>query len=161
MTNEAIMKYIDNMIQDVKELNAVFAGNINRRLDEIIKQNEVRNGRLGKCEGRITAIELELSSENGEEQGTEKERARNAALRALTISKNRYLITTIIAVTAFVCTTAIAIVKIRQQDKVPIELIYDKTDSTYIFPNLYFRSNGDQGFKEIHEVYVDINKDEK
>ena len=152
MTNEAIMKYIDNMIQDVKELNAVFAGHINRRLDEIIQQNKVRNGRLERCEEDMDNLRNIVCM--GDEKCKFIQEEKNKKM-----IKNRYLITTIIAVTAFICTTALAIVKIRQQDKVPIELIYDKTDSTYIFPNLYFRSNGDQGFKEIHEVYVDIDKE--
>lgn len=67
--------------------------------------------------------------------------------------RNKYIITTLIAIIGVL---GGMFYKVKENNKTPIELIYQKTDSTYVFPRLYLRSQESQGFTEIHKLYIDF-----
>ena len=69
--------------------------------------------------------------------------------------RNKWIITTLIALLALLAGT---FYKDRKDGMVPLELIYQKTDSTYMMPRMYIRGANDESYLEVHELYLDLKK---
>ncbi len=69
--------------------------------------------------------------------------------------RNKWIITTLIALLALLSGT---LYKNRQDKMVSLELIYQKTDSTFVIPRMYLRQEGTNGYSEVHELYIDIEE---
>lgn len=137
------------MALTLKELEPVFTlmgeqeERIVKKLDEAIKTIKEQNSRIGKCEDNILERNVFCSDVQ-----IEKERK---------IVQNRWIIGTLLVSCGLLSGL---FYKTKQHQEVPVELIYRKTDSTFIVPNMYFRRYGEKEFLEVHKVYVDI-KDKK
>jgi len=129
-------------IKELKDLMDAQEGRLVKKIDEVIDKVEEQNHRIGKSEDAII-----IASENCRFIQNAKEKR--------TI-RNRWIIGTLLVVIGLISGMAW---KVKENTKVPVELIYQKTDSTYVFPNLYFRSEGENKFKEIHQVFVDLKND--
>ena len=144
---------IDKLSEIKAELNAnitIIDDVIKPRLDEIIQHQKTTNGRVTKTEGCINELQLIV------EKGVLKcEFIQDAKARA--VVRNRWIIGTLLVVIGLLSGM---FYKTKQYQEVPVELIYRKTDSTFIVPNMYFRRYGEKEFLEVHKVYVDI-KDRK
>ena len=129
----------------LKELEPVFTlmgeqeERIVKKLDEAIERIKLQNSRIGKCEDNILERNVFCSDVQ-----TEKERK---------IVRNRWLIGTLLVAVGLLSGL---FYRAKEHQEVPVELIYRKSDSTFIMPNMYFRRYGDQEFLEVHKVYIDI-----
>lgn len=149
MTNKELEGYIDKMTDSFKELNATFSGMINQRLDEIIRQNEIRNGRIEKNEDKMEVLDVAIAERSATCMIIQQTKERN-------VNRNRWIIGTLLVIIGLVSGMFYTT---QENNKVPIELIYQKTDSTYVIPNLYMRGQCDQKYFEVHKIYVDVNKE--
>lgn len=138
------------MALTLKELEPVFTlmgeqeERIVKKLDEAIKTIKEQNSRIGKCEDNILERNVFCSDVQ-----IEKERK---------IVQNRWIIGTLLVSCGLLSGL---FYKTKQHQEVPIELIYNKTDSTYAIPNMYFRRYGDNKYMEVNKFYIDIKEDKK
>lgn len=128
-------------IKELKDLMDAQEGRLVKKIDEVIDKVEEQNHRIGKSEDAII-----IASENCRFIQNAKEKR--------TI-RNRWIIGTLLVVIGLISGMAW---KVKENTKVPVELIYQKTDSTYVMPNLYIRKKGNQKYFEVHKVYIDIDK---
>ena len=117
-----------------------------KKIDEVITTVKIQNSRIGKCEDKI--IERNVFCQDIQ---IEKERK---------VIRNRWIIGTLLVIIGILTGLFYKVEKAEQQP-VPVQLIYKDTDSTYIFPNLFFRVPGKQAFTPIHEFFVDIENNKK
>jgi hypothetical protein len=69
--------------------------------------------------------------------------------------RNRYIITILVA---FLGLISGFLYKSERNTKVPIEVIYQKDDSTYVFPHLFIKRGNESTFAEVNKLFVDIKK---
>jgi hypothetical protein len=115
---------------------------------EIRDTLKAQNGRIGKDENELIEIKTNCIGIQREKLNHQKEIDKKT-------SRNRYIITTLIAVVAIL---SAVLIKTEKDTKVPIQLIYDKTDSTFVFPHLYIKRGNEAPFTEVHKLFVDIKK---
>jgi hypothetical protein len=115
---------------------------------EIRDTLKAQNGRIGKDENELIEIKTNCIGIQREKLNHQKEIDKKT-------SRNRYIITTLIAVVAIL---SAVLIKTEKDTKVPIQLIYDKTDSTFVFPHLYIKRGNESPFTEVHKLFVDIKK---
>jgi len=135
---------------DIKELQPVLdlMGLQEERLAK--KINEVHDT-VKEQNNRINEVELDINARSIFCQSIQDEKGR-------AVIRNRWVIGTLLVILGLLSGL---FYKVKEEKKVPVQLIYKDTDSTYIFPDLYFRKPGNQTFTPIHQIFVDINHDKK
>ena len=134
-----------NELHPIIELINLQEERLVKKLDEIIAHQEKTNGRVGKAEDDI--IEY-VGRCNYIQDGKSK-----------AIVRNRFIIGTLITIIGILI--GVHYKSQQKPDKIPIEFIFQQTDTTYVIPKMYMRSHGQQEYREVHELYVDIKGDKK
>lgn len=169
MTPEEL-KYLDDRFNAQKELleakfthvlaeTRVLIGDTNSRLDEIVKQNDIRNHRIEKTEGEVIAVKEDIHDiKQGCEFIQKKKEEEKAEEKHAKIKRGewqRWLTIVLISILGIYITWFYK----KEQNKVPVELFFEKTDSTFHVPRMYFRDDKTGSLREVHIDYFDVKKD--
>lgn len=153
-----------NLFNSYKETTLMHVKTINFRLDELVDQGKIRNGRVEKNEDEIEETNKEIIKLKGLiDNGAlhckliQEAKDRNEAKKDKKAIRNRWIIGTIIAVVSLSSGWLLK-VNFTKNRMIPVELIYEKTDSTMYVPRMYLRGNGDQRYWEVSNFYIDIIK---
>jgi len=115
-----------------------------KKLDAIIARQDISNGRISKVEERQSVQDNKcIFIQDG---------------KARAIVRNRWIITTLLVIIGLLTGT---FYKDKNDRMIPLEVIYKQTDSTYLIPRMYMRSKGEQSYREVHELYVDVENTQK
>lgn len=152
-TDFSMKEYLDTRFEDQQKNIDLQFKNINDKLDEISKQNTIRNGRIEKNELRVAEVDnqfgqFKLKCENVQEG--KKTAEKNQEKRAVF---NRWLVGIIVAI---LLAYAGWLTK-KSTAKIPVELYYQPSDSTMRIPRMYIR-DGKSG--QLNEVHIDYFKDD-
>jgi hypothetical protein len=157
MTPEEL-KYLDDRFTSQKELIELLIGNTNIRLDDIIKQNEIRNHRIEKTEEDVIEVKENIHDiQKGcafVQEKKAEERAADAHRKIKRGEWQRWLTIVLISMLGIYITWFYK----RESNKVPVELFFEKTDSTLHVPRMYFRDEKTGSLREVHMDYFDINE---
>ena len=152
MTNIELKEFMYSLKSEIKAeiktQTTIIDEVISPKMKEMAELQKEANGRVGKLEDRINAVE-----DTQLVQGNTCKFIQDGKARAS--SRNKWIITTLVALLALLAGT---FYKDRQASMVPLELIYKQTDSTFVIPRMYLRKEGNQGYSEVHELYIDIEE---
>lgn len=138
--------YFDTKFDAQEKLLKKEIGNTNDRLDAIIKQNEIRNHRIETIEQETEVIDKKLSNGTLFCKMIQKQKEDR-------IIRNRWIMGIIVVL---LCAYIGWFTK-KSTEKIPIELFYQKTDSTFHVPRMYLRDKSG-GLREVHVDYLNIKK---
>lgn len=149
------MKYLDDRFNAQKELfeakfthvlaeTRLLIGDTNERLDTIVKQNEIRNHRIENSENNLEDTNKKVNHiiDNCAyiQEGKKK-----------FIDWWKWSVLIVIMAMGLYFTWSK-----RGANKVPVELFYQKTDSTLHVPRMYFRDEKTGALREVHMDYFNI-----
>ena len=120
-----------------------------KKINEVHDTIKVQNSRIGKSETRLNEVELDINTRTIYCERVQDEKGR-------AVIRNRWIIGTLLVILGLLSGM---FYKVKENNEVPVELIYQKTDSTYIMPSLYMRRQGGQEYFEVHKIYIDIAKE--
>ena len=160
-------------IQELKpiiELMSAQEERLVKKIDEVITTVKNQNSRIGKNEDSIIVV-TENCRFIQEEKG--KAEIKKDKLEERKISRDKWRVSTSLAAIAVLITVfglwlnitykktqeTLEGIENVKQGKVPIQLIFEDTDSTYKFPDLFMRKPGTQRFTPIHKLYFDIKEE--
>jgi len=168
MKQEELMKYFDEKFDAQTEIFNGRATHIvaetrslidatNERLDTIVEQNRIRNSRIEKGEEHIGKLEKEVNGKIVEVETKVNNIIGRCSMiqenKASRVISNRWFIgIALTLLTIFIMWTGR---KISRDQKIPVELFFQKTDSTLHVPRMYLRSD-DGALREVHVDYFDI-----
>ena len=147
MTSKEMILYFDSKFEAQKELLETKIGDTNKRLDVIIQQNDIRNHRIDVLEEQTNNGNLKCQFIQESKENHKKEREK-------TLLRNRWLVGTILVVSWLYMTW----ISYKPTKKIPVELFFQKTDSTMHVPRMYLRDDKTGALREISIDYFDIQK---
>lgn len=155
MTNAELKNFMTNLQSglraEIKAQADVTDKVVIVKLDELIEHVKETNGRVRKNEQDINDLQMQVAEGDNRCAFIQDEKEKK-------VIRNRWIIGTLLVVIGILSGM---FYKTREKEPFPVELIYRKSDSTYIMPSLFFRKPGNQEFFEVHEVYVDIKGQDK
>ena len=150
------IKYLDEKFESQRELfeaklthlsakTELLIGDTNARLDTIVKQNEVRNGRLDKVEDLVREGDLMCKYIQDEKVKAGRDKDNR-------IMNNRWFFGAVIAIVS-ISLMGINYFAKNKKEKYPVEFYFQKSDSTLYIPKIYFRNTPPDTLREVSIEY--------
>ena len=125
---------------------------INENIINILTQVTKTNSRVTHVEKDIVALQ-DSGQEYKDEITNDIGKTKNKKMLVI----YRWVITSLIAILAIVLSLLIH----QDNKKIPIQLFYEKNDSTLVIPKIFVRDEDNGELKEVSKLYYEFTKEQK